>query len=77
MNGNVGASQAHLVEGYSTPFRDRDDEPSDRQPITFVLGYDIKHSDKNAYDYLTSYQRLDVRTATSGTRLSRSTRPTA
>jgi hypothetical protein len=60
VNGNVGASQAHLVEGYSIPYRAvLTDLPTDGTTITIVLGYDIKHSDKHAIDYITHYDRLE------------------
>src|SRR5262245_24218653 len=59
VNGNVGASQSHLVEGYSTPFRAVMKDLPIGTPITIVIGYDVRNSSKNAYDYLTQYQRLD------------------
>ena len=61
-NGNVNATQAHMVEGYSTPFRIRmDGLPTDGTVIELVIGHDVKHSDKHAYDFLTSASsaRLD------------------
>jgi len=62
VNGNVGASQSHLVEGYSTPFRAVMTNLPTSTPITLVLGYDIRNSKANAYDYLTQYQNLDPHT---------------
>ena len=59
VSGNVGQSQAHLVEGYSIPYRAILTDLPLNTSITLVLGYDIKHSDKNAIDYLTQYQRLE------------------
>ena len=57
--GNVGASQGHLLEGYSIPYRAvMTNLPTDGRNITIVLGYDIKHGDANALDYLTNYDRL-------------------
>ncbi len=59
VNGNVGASQAHMLEGYSTPFRAVMTNLPTGNPITLVIGYDIRNSGANAYDYLTQYQRLE------------------
>ncbi len=59
VNGNVGAQQGHLAEGYSIPYRARLEQLPPDTKISLVLGYDVKHSDKFAIDYLTYYQRLD------------------
>lgn len=60
VNGNVGASQGHLLEGYSIPYRAiMTNLPTDGTLITVTLGYDIKHSGANAIDYLTQYERLE------------------
>src|SRR3972149_5697585 len=57
VNGNLNASQSHYVEGHSIPYR----------LVLTNLGigahnvkieWDIKHSDKQALDYITHYQRL-------------------
>jgi hypothetical protein len=59
VNGNVGAQQGHLAEGYSIPYRTRMFELPPNTQVSLVLGYDIKHSDANAIDYLTYFERLD------------------
>jgi hypothetical protein len=59
VNGNVGASQAHMLEGYSTAFRSVMTNLPTNTRITLVIGYDIRNSGANAYDFLTQYQRLD------------------
>jgi hypothetical protein len=59
VNGNAGASNAHYIEGYSIPYRVVMTDLPTGTPITITLGYDIKHSDHHAIDYLTSYDRLD------------------
>ena len=59
VSGNVGDPGAHLLEGYSTPFRAVMSNLPIGVPVTITFGYDIRHSGANAYDYLTSYQRLD------------------
>ena len=58
VNGNVGATQGHLIEGYSIPYRAVITNAPTATSITVVLGYDIKHSSANAIDYLTHYDRL-------------------
>ena len=58
VNGNAGTTQAHYVEGYSIPYRAILANLPIGTPITLELGYNIKHSDKNAIDYLTHYNRL-------------------
>jgi len=47
-NGNAGASQSHYVEGYSIPYRAVMTNLPTSTSITVVLGYDIRHSGKNA-----------------------------
>jgi hypothetical protein len=58
VNGNVGASQGHLLEGYSIPYRSIMKNLTVGTPVTIELGYDITHSGKHAIDYLTQYDRL-------------------
>jgi hypothetical protein len=58
VTGNVGASQGHLTEGLSIPYRAVMTNLPIGTPITITFGYDIKHSDKHAIDYLTHYNRL-------------------
>jgi len=59
VNGNIGSQTGHYVEGYSIPYRCVMTDLPTGTPITLVLGYDIKHSDKHAIDYLTYYDRID------------------
>jgi hypothetical protein len=58
VSGNVGASQAHLLEGYSIPYRAVMTNLPLGTTITLVLGYDIRNSGANAIDYLAYYNRL-------------------
>ena len=51
-------SQAHLLEGYSIPYRAVLTSLPIGTTITLVLGYDIKNGGANAIDYLASYNRL-------------------
>ncbi|MCK4656373.1 MAG: immunoglobulin domain-containing protein, partial [candidate division Zixibacteria bacterium] len=59
VNGNVGGQQGHYVEGYSVPYRAVLTNLPIGEPIWLTLGYDIKHSDRDAVDYLTFYDRID------------------
>jgi hypothetical protein len=59
VNGNVGSSQGHMVEGYSIPYRVIMTDLPVGHPITIDLGYDITHSSKHAIDYLTHFNRLE------------------
>ena len=59
VNGNAGASQAHLLEGFSIPYRAVMENLPTGTDITVVFGYDIKHGGKHALDYLTHFARLD------------------
>jgi hypothetical protein len=61
VNGNLGSEQAHYVEGYSVPYRCvMDNLPIDGTEIILTLGYDIKHSDRHALDFLTYYNRTNI-----------------
>ena len=59
VNGNAGASNSHYVEGYSIPYRLVMSNMPTATVCSLVMGYDIKHSSKNAIDYLTHYNRLN------------------
>jgi len=60
VNGNIGKMTGHYVESYSIAYRAvMTNLPDDGTVITLVIGYDIKHSDKHAIDYLTHYDRID------------------
>ena len=63
VNGNLAATQSHYIEGYSSAYRAKITDAPTGTPITVVLGYDIKHSDKHALDYLTHFNRLLPHTA--------------
>jgi hypothetical protein len=60
VNGNIGAQQGHYVEGYSIPYRAVMTNLPTATSITLTLGYDIKHSDRHAIDYLTGYDNIDA-----------------
>ena len=59
VNGNAGASNAHYIEGYSIAYRTVMTDLPIGTPITLTIGYDIKHSDKHAIDYLTNFSRIN------------------
>jgi LPXTG-motif cell wall-anchored protein len=58
-NGNLNTSNAHLIEGYSVPYRAIMEDLPTGTPVTIILGYDIKASGKHALDYVTSYERYN------------------
>jgi hypothetical protein len=58
VNGNAGFETAHYLEGLSIAYRVRMTEVPQDCDVTLILGYDIKHSDKQAIDYLTHYECL-------------------
>jgi hypothetical protein len=58
VNGNVGSSGAHFLEGYSIPYRVVMKDLPVNTSITLTLGYDITHSGKHALDFLTHFNRL-------------------
>src|SRR6185295_7010708 len=58
VNGNLGGSQAHYVEGMSAPFQCVMTGLTIGAQVTITIGYDIRNSSKHAYDYLTHYNRI-------------------
>ena len=57
VNGNAGASNAHYQEGQSIPYR------LVMQDLTIgnhsvVIEWDVKHSSRNAIDFITHFQRI-------------------
>ena len=59
VNGNAGFQNSHYLEGHAIPYRCvMSDLPANTQ-VTIRLGFDIKHSGRNAIDYLTGFQLLD------------------
>src|SRR5881296_1310144 len=62
VNGNAGFQNSHYLEGHSIPYRCvMSDLPPNTQ-IAIRLGFDIRHSSRNAIDYLTGFQLLDPHT---------------
>src|SRR5262245_36554875 len=59
VNGNLGGSQAHYLESMSSPFQCVMTGLTTGVSITLVIGYDVKNSNKNSYDYLTHYSRIN------------------
>ncbi|HCY42787.1 MAG TPA: hypothetical protein DHV48_15800 [Prolixibacteraceae bacterium] len=59
VNGNVNAQQAHMVEGYSVPYRVIMQGLTAGVPVELDLEYDTRHSGANAIDFITSYDNLD------------------
>lgn len=61
-NGNLNANNSHYAEGQSAPYRVVMEDLPTTGTITLVIEYDIKHSDKHAIDYLTSFDRTETTT---------------
>jgi uncharacterized repeat protein (TIGR01451 family) len=59
VNGNVGSQTGHYVEGYSIPYRCTMTDMPIGATVMLTIEYDIKHSSKNAIDYLTNYSRIN------------------
>lgn len=59
VNGNAGASNSHYMEGHSIAYRVLLTGLTSGKTYSIILGYDTKHSDHMALDYLTHYQRLE------------------
>ncbi|HSG99013.1 MAG TPA: hypothetical protein VLB27_03125, partial [candidate division Zixibacteria bacterium] len=64
VNGNLNTSNSHYVEAWSAGYRAVMTDMPIGDTVTITLGYDIKHSDKHALDYLTHYDRIDDPTGT-------------
>ena len=58
VNGNAGASNSHYREGYSIPYRMVFTNLA-LGPHNVVIEWDIRHSGKNAIDYITHFNRLN------------------
>ncbi len=61
-NGNLGSQQSHYVEGQSVPYRAVLTDLPIGESLTITLGFDIKHSNRHALDYLTHYNRMQPHT---------------
>jgi hypothetical protein len=59
VNGNAGSSNSHYTEGMSIAYRTLLTGLTNGRVYTIVIGYDTKHSDAMAIDYLTHFQRLE------------------
>jgi hypothetical protein len=59
VNGNLNENKAHLMEGFSVPYRITMTDLTIGTPVTLTIGYDVINSSKHAIDYLTYYQRLE------------------
>ncbi|MUP47562.1 hypothetical protein E0K83_17635, partial [Gramella sp. BOM4] len=66
VNGNLGFQQSHYAEGMSIPYRLIMTNMPANTSVDLILGYDVKHSGKNALDYLTSFNRLEPHELTFG-----------
>jgi hypothetical protein len=59
VNGNLNAQQAHMVEGYSVPYRVVMTNLVVGVPIEIEIQYDTRHSSRHALDFITHYQNLE------------------
>jgi hypothetical protein len=57
-NGNLGSAQAHYMEDWSAPFQCVMSGLTSGTQVTLTIGYDIRNSSKNAFDFLTHYYRI-------------------
>jgi hypothetical protein len=61
VNGNLGASKSHFLEGESIPYRIKMDGLTPGSVgNTVIISYDVTKSSKHAIDYLTSFDRTVV-----------------
>ena len=58
VNGNLGEQTSHYAESMSVPYRAVLTNMPATTEVTLTLEYDVKHSDRHAIDYLTSYDRI-------------------
>jgi hypothetical protein len=58
VNGNLGSQNSHYATSYSVPFRVTLSDLS-VGAHTVEIEWDIKHSGKHAYDYITDYNRFE------------------
>src|SRR5688572_24679556 len=58
VNGNLNTGNAHYIEGMSAPYQCIMTELPVGTQINITFGYDVKNSSKNAFDYLTHYNRI-------------------
>jgi len=59
VNGNLGSSKSHYVEGESVPYRDVFGGLSANTSYTITIGYGTTEGGKHAIDYLTSFNRTE------------------
>jgi len=60
VNGNLGASKSHCVEGDSVAYRDVFTGLTSGSSYTVTIEYDTTKSGKHALDYLTSFDRTET-----------------
>jgi len=60
VNGNLGASKSHYLEGQSVPYRDELSGLDAGVQYTFEIEWDVTKSTKHALDYLTSFDRTET-----------------
>lgn len=58
VNGNLGGSQAHYIEGMSSPYQCVMTGLTIGTQVSITIEYDVKNSGQHAFDYLTYYSRI-------------------
>ncbi|HSG67482.1 MAG TPA: hypothetical protein VK994_02155, partial [Bacteroidales bacterium] len=58
VNGNVGASNAHFVEGFSIPYRCVMTHLTPGTEIMVIFEYDAREGSKHAIDFITHYKNI-------------------
>jgi len=64
VNGNAGATQAHYAEGWSVAYRILLGNLSTTGTHELIIEWDVRHSGKNALDFITGYNNIDHPTGT-------------
>ncbi|MEN8226143.1 MAG: hypothetical protein ABFS05_12370, partial [Bacteroidota bacterium] len=57
--GNIGGQNSHFIECFSIPYRAVLVNLPPNTAIRLVMGFDIKHSDKHALDFITSFDNQE------------------
>ena len=59
VNGNVGASNAHFVEGFSIPYRCVMTHLTPGTEVMVIFEYDAREGGKHAIDFITHYKNIE------------------
>ncbi|MFO7723623.1 MAG: hypothetical protein R6V49_10425 [Bacteroidales bacterium] len=59
VNGNLNSQQAHMIEGYSVPYRVIMTNLVVGVPVELEIQYDTRHSSKHSLDFITYYDNME------------------